>query len=59
VWLPFPPCYSCCLQEAVDIAPLNDRMVLFSSMHLLHRVLPSAVERYCFTIWLSAGAGVL
>ena len=31
-------------------------MVLFSSQHLLHRVLPSAAERYCFTIWLSEGA---
>ena len=45
------------LQDSVDIAPLNDRMVLFSSMHLLHRVLPSAAERYCFTIWISAGGG--
>jgi hypothetical protein len=30
-------------------------MVLFSSQHMLHRVLPSAAERYCFTIWLSEG----
>lgn len=40
----------------VDIAPLNDRMVLFSSQRMLHRVLPSAVDRACFTIWLSQGA---
>ncbi|PSC70828.1 coiled-coil domain-containing 94-like protein isoform A [Micractinium conductrix] len=45
---PFP-------QSPVDIAPLNDRMVLFSSQRMLHRVLPSQAERYCFTIWLSEG----
>ncbi|KAL4439271.1 hypothetical protein ABPG77_004173 [Micractinium sp. CCAP 211/92] len=43
---PFP-------EAPVDVEPLNDRMVLFSSQHMLHRVLPSAAERYCFTIWLS------
>ncbi|RMZ56223.1 hypothetical protein APUTEX25_002413, partial [Auxenochlorella protothecoides] len=42
--------------EAVDIAPLNDRLVLFSSKTMLHRVLPSrAADRYCFTMWLSEG----
>ncbi|KAI3428529.1 hypothetical protein D9Q98_007352 [Chlorella vulgaris] len=45
---PFP-------QPAVDIAPLNDRLVLFSSTDMLHRVLPSSRERCCFTIWLSEG----
>ena len=40
----------------MGIALLNDRMVLFSSMHLLHGMLPSTAERYCFTIWISAGA---
>ena len=39
----------------MDIPPLNDRLVLFSSQHLAHRVLPSSAERCCFTIWLSAG----
>lgn len=43
---PFP-------QLPVDIEPLNDRLVLFSSQRMLHRVLPSLDERYCFTIWLS------
>lgn len=32
-------------------------MVLFSSQHMLHRVLPSSAERFCFTIWLSEGGG--
>ncbi|KAL4428382.1 hypothetical protein ABPG75_002471 [Micractinium tetrahymenae] len=48
---PFP-------EAPVDIEPVNDRMVLFSSQHMLHRVLPSAAERYCFTIWLSEGGGL-
>lgn len=39
----------------MDIAPLNDRLVLFSSMHMPHRVLPSTAERYCFTVWMSQG----
>lgn len=39
----------------VDIAPLEDRLVLFSSQRMLHRVLPSATDRCCFTIWLSGG----
>jgi hypothetical protein len=37
----------------VEIRPLFDRMVLFSSVNMLHRVLPSTKPRYCFTIWLS------
>jgi len=41
----------------VDIEPVNDRMVLFSSGNMLHRVLPFLGEsRYCFTIWFS-GSG--
>lgn len=39
----------------VDIAPLEDRMVLFASRRMLHRVLPAAAPRYCCTIWLSEG----
>lgn len=37
----------------MDIDPINDRMVLFSSRTMLHRVLPSHKQRYCFTIWIS------
>jgi len=29
-----------------------DRMVVFASDRVLHRVLPSNKERYCFTVWL-------
>lgn len=51
-----------------DIAPLYNRMVIFSSPNSIHRVLPSYASRsqislkqhvyltsdsYCFTIWLS------
>ncbi len=45
---PFP------FSPPVDIAPLSDRLVLFASTRMMHRVLPSsASERACFTIWLS------
>eukprot|EP00878_Enallax_costatus_P041821 GHUV01048715.1.p1 GENE.GHUV01048715.1~~GHUV01048715.1.p1 ORF type:complete len:312 (+),score=59.69 GHUV01048715.1:317-1252(+) len=37
----------------VDIPPVADRLVLFSTTRMLHRVLPSTVPRSCFTIWLS------
>jgi 2OG-Fe(II) oxygenase superfamily len=37
----------------VDVPPLLDRVVLFSSGKMVHRVLPSFTDRYCFTIWLS------
>lgn len=53
--LPAPSACHLLLQAPVDIPPLNDRLVLFSSQHLAHRVLPSMGDRYCLTIWLSAG----
>ena len=37
----------------IDVEPRMGRMVLFSSQSMLHRVLPSSTERWCFTIWLS------
>ena len=37
--------------ERVDVAPLNDRMVLFSSHQLAHRVMPSAHTRYVLSLW--------
>lgn len=40
-------------ESPVDIAPLQGRMVLFASTHMLHRVMPSYVERLCFTLWMS------
>ncbi|KAL7685493.1 putative oxoglutarate/iron-dependent dioxygenase, glycerol-3-phosphate dehydrogenase, NAD-dependent [Plasmopara halstedii] len=40
------------LQQAVTVAPKMDRVVLFQSDQMLHRVLPSHVERYVLTIWL-------
>jgi len=35
----------------VDIEPLMDRMVIFSSHQVLHCVLPSWLPRYCVTLW--------
>ncbi|KAJ3208639.1 hypothetical protein HDU83_002754 [Entophlyctis luteolus] len=38
----------------IDIEPKFNRLVLFSSAGMLHRVLPSFVDRLCFTIWISS-----
>jgi hypothetical protein len=40
--------------KAVTLAPLGGRCVLFSAVDMLHRVMPSAVPRACFTLWLFA-----
>ncbi|ETL33157.1 hypothetical protein L916_14337 [Phytophthora nicotianae] len=40
------------LQQPVTVAPKMDRVVLFQSDCMLHRVLPSHAERYVLTIWL-------
>ncbi|KAG2451493.1 hypothetical protein HYH02_004091 [Chlamydomonas schloesseri] len=37
----------------LDVAPLEDRLVLFASTRMAHRVMPAAAPRCCFTIWLS------
>ena len=34
------------------IDPILNRLVIFSSLDMLHSVAPSSVERYCLTIWL-------
>ena len=54
VLFPFP-------DEPVTIEPIAGRIVLFSSQNTLHRVLPSSVERFCFTTWFfakQAGGGL-
>ncbi|KAL0482785.1 hypothetical protein AKO1_014244 [Acrasis kona] len=38
-------------QDPVVIEPVMDRLVLFSSPHMVHRVLPAYQERYCLTFW--------
>eukprot|EP00873_Tetraselmis_striata_P006801 jgi/Tetstr1/427065/TSEL_017270.t1 len=50
---PFP------LSPPIDVPPVNDRVVLFSATRMPHRVLPSsaAVQRCCFTCWLSNSDG--
>ena len=42
------------LQDPVTIEPLMNRMVIFYSESVLHRVLRANAERFCFTIWLDA-----
>jgi SM-20-related protein len=37
--------------EARDIAPIDDRLVVFLSEKLLHEVLPAASERWAVTAW--------
>ncbi len=40
--------------DRVFVSPTSDRLVLFSSPRMLHRVLPSYVpDRTCLTIWVS------
>ena len=42
---------------AVRVAPRMNRVVLFASDHMFHRVLPSSRQRVCFTVWFD-GADV-
>ena len=44
---PFP-------DDPIMVEPIAGRVVLFSSANTLHRVLPSSVERFCFTTWFFA-----
>jgi len=39
--------------EKVEVEPVADRLVLFSSANMPHRVMPSSTDRYCLTLWLS------
>lgn len=40
------------LESRVTVAPRMDRVVMFRSDLVLHRVQPSLKERFCFTIWM-------
>ncbi|TMW61301.1 hypothetical protein Poli38472_013764 [Pythium oligandrum] len=40
------------LRAPVTIAPKMDRLVIFMSDWMLHRVLPNNAERYCLTVWI-------
>ena len=44
------------LKPAVRIPPSFGRAVLFLSDRVLHRVLPAAKSRYCFTVWIDGDA---
>lgn len=39
--------------EPITIEPILNRMVIFKSQSMAHRVLPSFSERYCITLWCS------
>lgn len=45
VLYPFP-------RPRVEVAPTFGQLVLFSSQHMLHRVLPSSAPRYALTTWM-------
>lgn len=41
---PFP-------HSAIDVSPIDERLVLFDSSRMLHRVLPSKLRRVCISVW--------
>ena len=41
--------------DSVTIEPRWDRLVLFATSAVLHRVLPAAQPRVCTTLWMSGG----
>ena len=40
------------MRRPVRVAPRHDRLAVFLSDRVLHRVLPSKKERFCLTVWL-------
>lgn len=44
------------LRPEVVVPPLMGRAVIFRSDRILHRVLPSTAERFCFSLWLEGRA---
>eukprot|EP00041_Stephanoeca_diplocostata_P009465 m.145920 g.145920 ORF g.145920 m.145920 type:complete len:360 (-) comp17749_c0_seq2:71-1150(-) len=45
-------------EKPITISPKLDRLVMFFSDRILHRVLPAIQARYCFTIWIDGGSRV-
>lgn len=41
-----------CPLPVKNIEPIENRLVIFSSYDMLHRVCPTSMERYCLTLWL-------
>ena len=37
----------------VDVAPLNDRLAIFHSTEMLHRVMPANKSRVCLSMWFA------
>ena len=44
------------LERSVVISPTMNRLVLFESDLVLHRVRPARAPRFCFTVWLDGAA---
>lgn len=40
-------------QEYIDVPPIAGRLVVFSSLHQWHAVLPTAATRYACSLWLT------
>ncbi|CAN0313487.1 unnamed protein product, partial [Hapterophycus canaliculatus] len=47
-------CLTPFLQKEEAIAPLLDRLVIFRSDRVLHRVLPCNAERFMLTVWIDS-----
>jgi hypothetical protein len=45
------------LGGAIRVRPTHDRLAIFLSDRILHRVLPAKAERFCLTVWLD-GEGI-
>ena len=39
----------------VDYAPVRDRLAVFNSTEMLHRVMPATAPRACLSIWFARG----
>eukprot|EP00041_Stephanoeca_diplocostata_P014044 m.252131 g.252131 ORF g.252131 m.252131 type:complete len:674 (-) comp19555_c0_seq1:426-2447(-) len=39
--------------DVMDVAPMHDRLAVFNSTEMLHRVMPATAPRLCFSVWFS------
>lgn len=44
--------------DTMDLPPLHDRLAVFNSTEMLHRVMPATAPRVCFSVWFSREADV-
>jgi hypothetical protein len=45
-------------RRSIEIEPRGDRLAIFASADMAHRVMPSRAPRYCLTMWLWAANDV-